>query len=365
MKAVVVEIKDKYVAVMSDDGVVSKLENNNFKLGQVISMKEKNNIINIGMKKIAVLASAAAVVLVSSIGTYAYNKPVSYVSLDVNPSIGFSFNTFGKVIDVTGVNDDGEKILTDLDLKNKDIETAIRETVDELIKQGYIANDENGGIIITASNNNDNMDNANEMAQALQEKVQQQITEEEKTATVEAFGVGRQRVEEARELGVTPGKLNLVQKLQASSADPDSIELDEWLNKSVKEINKAIKENKKNAKKNAEDTPAETTVTSETEISQTETAVTSVTEVSTDETTVTSDTSAKTSETAASVKNKAVTETTKKPVTDVTKVPNPNKPVPDLTKAPHPNENKPDVDAPKPPNENKPEKGNQLPNKNN
>lgn len=65
---------------------------------------------------------------------------------------------------------------------------------------------------------------------------------------MEAVSVGLDRVQQARTLGTTPGKLNLVQKLQASSQAPDDINLEEWLNKPVKEIMKAIKQNKKDAK---------------------------------------------------------------------------------------------------------------------
>lgn len=51
-------------------------------------------------------------------------------------------------------------------------------------------------------------------------------------------------VAEARELGVTPGKLNLVEKLQASATDIEDINVEEWLTKSVKEIMKETKANR-------------------------------------------------------------------------------------------------------------------------
>ena len=54
-----------------------------------------------------------------------------------------------------------------------------------------------------------------------------------------------ERVEVARELGVTPGKLNLVEKLISSSDGSESINLEEWLDKPVKDIMKATIENRK------------------------------------------------------------------------------------------------------------------------
>ncbi|NLT48775.1 MAG: hypothetical protein GXX92_10240, partial [Clostridiales bacterium] len=76
-------------------------------------------------------------------------------------------------------------------------------------------------------------------------KVRKCIDEEGKTAVVESEAVGLERVKEAEQLGVTPGKLNLVEKLVKSSPVPEEIIIEEWLDKPVKEINKLIKENKK------------------------------------------------------------------------------------------------------------------------
>ncbi len=39
-------------------------------------------------------------------------------------------------------------------------------------------------------------------------------------------------MEEAKELGTTPGKLNLIEKMIDSSDDPDSIDVEEWVDKS-------------------------------------------------------------------------------------------------------------------------------------
>ena len=76
--------------------------------------------------------------------------------------------------------------------------------------------------------------------------------------TVEANHVGKDRVEEARKLGTTPGKLNLVQKLQESVSDPTAINTEEWLNKPVKDIMKEIKANRKDSRDDKQDDKTET-----------------------------------------------------------------------------------------------------------
>ncbi len=63
------------------------------------------------------LSIAAAAVLIFFIGGI-YYTPVSYISIDINPSIELSINAFDKIVDVSATNQDGENIINSLDLKN-------------------------------------------------------------------------------------------------------------------------------------------------------------------------------------------------------------------------------------------------------
>ncbi|MGB4440584.1 MAG: hypothetical protein WBJ13_15475 [Sedimentibacter sp.] len=238
MKYIVLEINGKEAAVLSDNGAVTKIKNKHYEKGQVVNMKENNK-----MRFIAKAGSIAALLAITAVSGFAYTNPTSYVSLDVNPSIEYSVNAFDRVVSVTAVNDDGEAITKDLDLKNEKITKAIQKTVDKLIEEGYITEDDNAGIIIAISNSDE--EKAEKLAEELETNTQEYMNEKGETAKVEAEAVGKERVEEAKAMGVTPGKLNLVQKLVASSDDADEIDVEEWLNKSVKEINKTINENRK------------------------------------------------------------------------------------------------------------------------
>lgn len=242
MKSVVVEIKDEYVIALSDNGIFTKVKNKNYSLGEVLIMKNTTKKFS---KKIAI--SIASVVAIASLGTvsaFAYYTPVGKVSLDVNPSIEYSVNMFDKVLEVNGVNDDGDTLLGNVDLKGKDIEDAISDTVDLLIDDGYISDEESNDIVIATYDNDEN-DNE-KLAQELEQVAQEQIEENNKIANVECVAIGKERVEKARELGVTPGKLNLVEKLKESSETPEDIDIEQWLDKPVKEIQQEIKENKNN-----------------------------------------------------------------------------------------------------------------------
>lgn len=245
MKGVIVEIRNDYVAVLSDNGSIIKVKNNNYQIGEEIQMK---NTIKKSKKKIfALAASVACATLIVGTGVYAYATPYSYVSLDVNPSIEYEVNRFDRVIDVTAVNDDGAEIINKLDLENKTIGEAIHDTITEINEQGYFPEGETGGVVISTSNDKD-ADKAEELANDLEGTVKDVIAGDDITAEVEVHSVGRERVLAARELGVTPGKLNLVEKLQKSAINPEDVSIEEWLNKPVKEIMKETKANKKQEK---------------------------------------------------------------------------------------------------------------------
>jgi len=272
MKSVVVEIKAGYAAVLSEDGCISKIKNKNYIIGQVIEMKS-SKFKNIN-KLVMCSALTAMIAIAGGITLWAYKTPYSYVSLDVNPSIEYSLNRFDKVISVTAVNDDGQEILNELELdklENQNIEDAVTETVNQISKDGYfdnsIDNDIDGGIIIATSG--EYLDKSDKLAEKLQKSLENEIEEIGEDIKLETISVGLERVQKAKELGVTPGKLNLVEKLQNSSADPESIIVEEWLNKPVKDIMRAIKENRK-AKVEQNETSDEDETTEESTTDNTE-----------------------------------------------------------------------------------------------
>lgn len=248
MRAVIVEIRDKYVAALSKDGSVYKIKNDNYTVGQEIEMKK--HLIN-NNRFIKIAATVAALIALIVVPAGAYLTPYSYVSLDVNPSVEYTLNIFERVLTVKAVNDDGERILKEIDLdnlKNKDIEVAVQEVLNGIIEAGFFENGQEGGVIIATSSKND--EKSQELAVKLKSHVEKIVSEESigSDVEVEAIDVGEERVQEAKKLGVTPGKLNLVEKLQESSENPDDIILEDWLKKPVKEIMKATNNNRETEK---------------------------------------------------------------------------------------------------------------------
>lgn len=254
MKACVVEVRGNLAAVLTDEGCIIKVKNRNYAIGQVIELKKQ--AIHFSVRTAAVAASVAIVMLLGSVTAWAYYTPCTYVSLDVNPSIEYSVNRFDRVLSAQAVNSDGADILSDLSLNNKTIDEAIRDTVDEIQSDGYFK--DSGGIVISTSGDDEQA--AQGLAENLKDVAQEAVKDSGAPVEVEAISVGRARVLEAQKLGTTPGRLNLVQKLQASAGE-GSIDLQEWLKKPVKDIMGAIKTARKQSK--SEDSTSSDTVSSQ------------------------------------------------------------------------------------------------------
>lgn len=88
-------------------------------------------------KSYAVLRYAVAVICVfilAGAGGYSvYSRPVSYISIDVNPSIELAINRFDRVVSAKGYNQDGQDILQHVPLKN----ISYLQAIDRLLQDDY------------------------------------------------------------------------------------------------------------------------------------------------------------------------------------------------------------------------------------
>ncbi|MDE5696273.1 MAG: hypothetical protein K2I96_02510 [Lachnospiraceae bacterium] len=108
--------------------------------------------------------------LLAGTGGYAvYSRPVSYISIDVNPSIELSVNCFGRVVSVKGYNEDGQDILEHVPLKN----ISYQQAIDRLLQDAYyirFLNRDSQLVVTVISEHSDVMleqINANDSFQAL------------------------------------------------------------------------------------------------------------------------------------------------------------------------------------------------------
>ena len=90
----------------------------------------------------ACIAVCMIFVLAAGVGGYSlYQMPVSYVSIDVNPSIELALNRFDRVVSMTAYNAEGEEILKSLSLKGKKYTDAIHIIMECKAMDAYLTDE--------------------------------------------------------------------------------------------------------------------------------------------------------------------------------------------------------------------------------
>src|SRR5699024_6725608 len=65
-------------------------------------------------------AAAACLLLLTTVsagGAWVYLTPDAYISIDINPSLEFGINRFGRIVSVESFNDDGQDLAEQLDIR--------------------------------------------------------------------------------------------------------------------------------------------------------------------------------------------------------------------------------------------------------
>lgn len=75
-------------------------------------------------------AIATLLLMIGTGGYSVYRRPVSYISVDVNPSIELGINRFEKVVSTKSYNEDAQKVTEQVSLKN----VSYMQAIDRLLK---------------------------------------------------------------------------------------------------------------------------------------------------------------------------------------------------------------------------------------
>lgn len=231
--------------IKAEEALISKTEvylkdsltkNRNFKINKFIKWR-----LSPLKKKLAIATCCLAVLLTlgGGSGVYGYYQtPVSYLSLDINPSVELGINAFGRVVKAEGYNNDGKNILNGINVKGSDVTTAVDTLVKSAVKNGYIAED--GSSVISLTSETDDKNTATNLETEAETGAKEALITSGEKAEVLKDNVALARRDEARKLGITPGKLNLIQKLQKVDK---AATVDQYKDATVKDIMKAIQNN--------------------------------------------------------------------------------------------------------------------------
>ncbi len=195
--------------------VLSQLGDQNVNKSKVITMTKQNN------KKliysIAAVAAAFAIIVggvaIANAIKGANDSLISTVTLDVNPSIQIDVNGDQKVLKVLPLNDDGKKVVGEMNFKNSSLDVTVNALIGSMVRNGYI-NELANSILIS-------VDGAN--ADKLEQKLSKDIEKLLKTDKFDGAVLGQVIDSDddlddiAEKYGITEGKAQLIKKIIASN----------------------------------------------------------------------------------------------------------------------------------------------------
>lgn len=230
--AIVVDIRGSSAAVLTKSGEYFRVRNEGYEIGDSVLLSSKSRAAHRRARVSALVSMAAGVALLFFCGFTGYVTPAGVVSLDVNPSIEYTINYFDRVLEIDAVNDDGGQILLNMDeqaLLYHSVDDAVIATILQLRKSGYLMEATENDVVLSASSYT--IEHAEQIAERLKERVGQQSD-----LTVYSISVEKEDVESAHEIGTSAGKLYLIEKLGESKGEESSFDLEDWVEKPVREI---------------------------------------------------------------------------------------------------------------------------------
>ena len=166
-----------------------------------------------------VAGAAAAIVLfvggTLGVQTYRANTGIdSTISLDVNPSVEIVTNKHEKVLSVTANNEDGQKIIGDMDFVKSDLDVTVNALIGSMLRNGYISELANS---ILVSVENDDAAKAARLEKELSDEIAALLKSDAFSGSVISQTVTKQ--DEVEELShtyeISVGKAKLIKQLIA------------------------------------------------------------------------------------------------------------------------------------------------------
>ncbi|MGL6221236.1 MAG: anti-sigma-I factor RsgI family protein [Lacrimispora sphenoides] len=150
---------------------------------QIKAEKEKRSVFFLRQRVIATLVAACFCMIALAGGTFTYQngKVDSVIGIDVNPSVELSVNKKNKVLAAKALNEDGESIMQDMDLKGVDLNTAVNAVIGSMVTHGYLSELDNA-ILVTVSN--DSISKAQGLRYAVVNDIRNTLEEKQLKAVV-------------------------------------------------------------------------------------------------------------------------------------------------------------------------------------
>ncbi|AEE92212.1 anti-sigma factor domain-containing protein [Tepidanaerobacter acetatoxydans] len=165
MKGIIVDLDGKYIIVANSKGDFKRVYNNypGCQIGDEITIKESRTaflepmLSSVFAKRALAAVACFLIMIIGSYGIYGYVSPVTYVTVDINPSVEFSINRYDLVLKAYGLNDEGNSIVGDgREYKNMKLDAALNLLLVRAAEFNYL-NKNTNTVMLTASNVKDSI----------------------------------------------------------------------------------------------------------------------------------------------------------------------------------------------------------------
>ncbi|WP_258359958.1 anti-sigma factor domain-containing protein [Moorella sulfitireducens (nom. illeg.)] len=141
-------------------------------------------------------------------------EPAYYINIDINPSIELAVDEREKVISARGLNEDGEKLLAAIAIKDEKADVAIEILTREAVRQGYYLPDTRGALLVTVSpaagSDLEKLAASTELSQKLTGQARNILQQARVQAVVEAATVTPEIRKHAEAAGLSAGKYGIL-----------------------------------------------------------------------------------------------------------------------------------------------------------
>ena len=198
------------------DDVLAKCESENLLKKKEIKMKEKQK----NRFLIPKLAGALVVIVVCIGGLVLFRNQNrvydSIINFDVNPSIELKIDNDREVISAIALNDDGMKVLDNMDLDDVSLNVAVNAIIGSMLKNGYLTVSENS---ILVSVKNKDVDKANALKEEISNDISAILNASSINASIlsQAYDDDANAQNLATENNISEGKARLISNIISSN----------------------------------------------------------------------------------------------------------------------------------------------------
>lgn len=139
------------------------------------------------------------------------NAVAADVTLDVNPSVSVQINGDRRVVNVHALNDDGQRIIGDMDLRGTQLNVAVNALIGSMLRNGYLSDLSNSVLVSVDAGQNE----YDELVAIVTQEIQLKLKESEINASVVSQWIRESDAANrlAQQLDISVGKAQLITKI--------------------------------------------------------------------------------------------------------------------------------------------------------